>query len=302
MALVVNLRSRSGQRFFRQAIEELERQGIRVRQAYRCTTGFELAQAASNALASQIKTVVVGGGDGTLAAVVDVLANRPDLTLGLLPLGTGNVVAQHLKIPRDLSGAVSVIAAGRTAQIDLGEANGDFFVHTALIGYPASINHAVPPRLKRHFGKAAYALIVLASFFRAKPFHVTVIAGDERWEGETLLVMVGNGRFHQPASVLLPPSEVAKPGLRVYTPKSTHLTNLIRLAVSLWITHQQRPSSLLFTSANSVKIVADPCQEVDLDGEISGRTPVEIHRARRALRVLVPPTYDLGADDDVDQS
>jgi len=52
-----------------------------------------LPEAVRAAISNGLQTVVVGGGDGTISCVVDLFARRPDLTLGLLPLGTGNEVA-----------------------------------------------------------------------------------------------------------------------------------------------------------------------------------------------------------------
>lgn len=259
-----------------------------MRQSHLVRSGPEVQSAVSGAIASGLRTIVVGGGDGTVSAVVDHLANRPGLTLGLLPMGTGNEVARVLGIPLDLDGACRVVAGGRVAEVDLVEADGNFFLHTALVGYPAQVNHTIPAGLKLRLGRVAYAYAFLLSLLRVKPFRATVTAGDERWEGETALVAVGNPEFHVPARILLPPSCMEKGGLIVYTPRDSRRTTLVRLAVGLWITRRRQPSLLHCLSADSVTVAADPPQAVDLDGEFGKVTPAEFRLARKALRVLVP--------------
>lgn len=288
IALVINLRSRSGLRASERAIRELERHGVQVGRSYLVTSGQALIESIREAINSGYRTIVVGGGDGTISAAVDLLANKPDLTMGLLPFGTGNEVARVLGIPLDLEDACRVVAHGRVNTVDLAETGGNYFVHTAMIGYPAQVNSEVPSWLKQRLGKTAYAYTFLRSIAGARPFRVTMTVGEARWEGETILVIVGNGQFHTPASAFLPRSEYAESSLLVYTPRSTSWTSLVRLAIDLWVTRRRQPSLLLFRRADKVAIVANPPQVVDLDGEIARTTPVTIQIARNALRVLVP--------------
>lgn len=288
VALVVNVRSRSGSVASQAARDELERQGVRVRRSQLVRTGRQLTDAVRGAIAAGLKTIVVGGGDGTLSAVVDLLANRADLTLGLLPTGTGNEVARILGIPMDLPRACGVIARGRVVDVDLAAANGDYFVHTALVGYPARANNMVPAWLKLRLGKMAYLYSFLVALLGARPFRATIRAGSARWEGDTIVVVVGNTRFHPPARVVLPRTRVLEGRLLVYTPRDTRLTTMVHLLYSLWILRQAHPSSLVLLSGDEVSITTDRAQEVDLDGEFAHLTPVKLRLARGALRMLVP--------------
>lgn len=286
--VVINLRSRSGQDIAQSAQKELERQGVRVRGSRLARSGPELLTAVRGAIESGVGTLVIGGGDGTISTVVDLLANRPHLTLGLLPVGTGNEVARVLGIPLGLTGACRVIARGRATTIDLAEARGNYFVHTALIGYPAHANHIIPPWLKRRLGKAAYLYAFLASIFGARPFHATVTAGSSRWEVDTKLVIVGNGRFHTPCRILLPPSDWGGESLVVYAPRDTRWSTALKLVVGLWITRRPQRELLLSAAAEDVTVTAEPPQPIDLDGEMARPTPAGFRLARAALRMLVP--------------
>lgn len=288
VAVLINLRSRQGWNLARPALEGLRRLGVKVVQEDLVKSGPGMMKAARRAVESGVSTVVVGGGDGTISAVVNLLARRPDLTLGILPVGTGNEVARILGIPLDLPGACQVIASGRIEAVDLVEANGNFFLHTALIGYPARVNHTISPALKARFGTVAYTISLLRAMFGSGAFKARVTGRDVEWEGETIAVIAGNGRFHLPAHVLLPHRGGKEDGLVVYAPRGSQLSTMFRLAVGLWVTRKEQPELLFAVRGDSVTVEADPSQDVDLDGEYARQTPVHFRLARAALRVLVP--------------
>ncbi len=288
VAVLINLRSRHGQELSHAALEELRSHGLKIKQTHLVKSGPGMMKAARAAIDSGADTIVVGGGDGTISGVVNLLAKRPDLTLGIIPVGTGNEVARILGIPHDLPGACQVIASGRVEAVDLAEANGKYFLHTGLVGYPAHVNHSIPSWLKARFGKVAYTLSLLRAMIGARPFRVRVTSGDVTWEGETIAVIAGNGRFHLPAHVLLPRRGGRERGLVVYTPRGSNFSTMFRLAASLWITRKKQPELLFAVRGTSVTVETTPPQDVDLDGEYARQTPVRFRLARAALRVLVP--------------
>jgi len=224
--------------------------------------------------------------------VVDLFAHQPQLTLGLLPVGTGNEVARVLGIPLDLASACRVIATGRVVEIDLAQANGNYFVHTGLVGYAAYANRHVPAWLKALLGKAAYFYVLASSLLHRRAFRARVATAGKCWEGETPLILVGNGRFHQPARALLPPREWRDGSLIVYGPRDSRWTTLLSLAISLWITRRPRPALLFCLSGREVSVHARPPQPTDLDGEYGRSTPVIFRLAPRALRMLVPASQE----------
>jgi diacylglycerol kinase (ATP) len=286
-ALIINRRSRSGRESARRALEELERAGMSVRLHRLVKGGPDLNAAVREAIREGLGTVIVGGGDGTLSAAAQLLVGRPELRLGVLPVGTGNDMARALGIPLDLKGACGVIAAGHADGIDVGEANGRFFLHTSLIGYPAIANHETPGWMKRRLGKLAYAYSTLLSILRAERFEVSVTAGSTKWEGKTSLLVVGNGRFHWPARSLLEREESLRNSLIIYTPRNSHRLTLLRLIFKL-VTGGKQRSLLLHEATDSVTVETDPPQPVDLDGEYTRHTPIHFRLVRQGLRVLVP--------------
>lgn len=83
-----------------------------------------------------IDAVVVAGGDGTIACAAQVLVGG-DTPLGMVPLGTMNLLAKDLGIPVDLDAAVAALRTGEARAIDVGEVNGHVFLINSVLGLPA---------------------------------------------------------------------------------------------------------------------------------------------------------------------
>ena len=133
-------------------------------------TADELAGLAKEA-ARAGSLVVIAGGDGTINLVVNAVAGH-DVPLGILPLGTANDLAAHLKIPLDPAAAAARIATGPVRQIDLVEVNGRRFCTVGGLGLVSqsaeSVNRlrAASPWLRaaaKPLGSEIYALVALAN-------------------------------------------------------------------------------------------------------------------------------------------
>ncbi len=111
---------------------------------------------ARKALAAGARQVVAAGGDGTVRACAQVLAGT-DVPLAIIPVGTGNLAARALGLPRRADGALAVAFGGRNRRIDLAAADGIPFLAMAGIGLDAAVVGSTPQSLKERFGWLAYA-------------------------------------------------------------------------------------------------------------------------------------------------
>lgn len=99
--------------------------------------------------------IVAAGGDGTVNEVVNgMAADSPPLTI--LPLGTTNVLALEIGLPRRFEEACDLALHGQPTLIHLGLADQRRFVLMAGVGFDAAVVHGVNLRLKRALGKGAY--------------------------------------------------------------------------------------------------------------------------------------------------
>lgn len=204
--LVVNTRSRRGERSYATAKRLLKEAGVRIEAAYPVRNAERLPDIVRSEIEKGRSLIIVGGGDGTVSSVVDDFAYR-DVAFGLLPLGTANSFARTLGIPLDLAGAVEVIARGNVADIDLGAINGDYFANGAAIGLPSAIARATPHGLKRWPGRAAYPIVALNKLARLPAFECTVTVGDQSRTQRTLDIAIAISGY-QGGALIAPDANV----------------------------------------------------------------------------------------------
>lgn len=178
--------------------DRAESLGYALEQTEEAGDAITLAQEAAETGAS---TIVAAGGDGTVNEVVrgiDRAGAFDSVTLGILPLGTGNNFAEQIGIP-DLDTAFAVLEDGDRRKIDLGQANDRPFVNSCVAGLTAESSDETSHDMKNRLGVLAYVITTLESLADFESLRLTVDmeeGGTETraWTGEALCVLIGNGR------------------------------------------------------------------------------------------------------------
>lgn len=171
--------------------------------------GTGMAEAAAVAGAD---LVMVCGGDGTVREVCAELAGT-GIPVGIIPAGTGNLLARNLDIPLYLRAAIDVALTGQDRAIDLAEVSGDGFEDThflvmAGMGFDAAIMEGVNEDIKKRVGWLAYVLSGLKSLmFPAVRVEVSIDDG-EFTKHRARTVVVGNVGFLQAGMPLLPDAAI----------------------------------------------------------------------------------------------
>jgi len=300
--LVVNTKSRRGGDGLTEIIEALKARGIALAATHRLSRKRSMETVLGEALAGGVRRVLIGGGDGTLSLALPHLLGR-DVTVGVLPLGTGNDFARSLGIPATLEAACDVIAGGYTARVDVGLANGRPFLNAASLGLATAIAKRLTPSLKRRAGKLAYPVAAMAELWEHQPFRVLLRtdAGEERLD--VLQLVVGNGRYHGAGNMVSPDAVMDDRRLDAYliaAPSAEsgqegtglgHMKDVSTLArVALSLRRGEHVSHPAVTSLRTARLYVDatPAQDINADGELIGQTPVLFELAPAALRVYAP--------------
>jgi diacylglycerol kinase family enzyme len=119
-----------------------------------------------------------------------------EVPLGIIPLGTVNVLAREFGIPLNPTQALKVALEGSVRRIDLGMANGQPFALMAGLGFDAQVVSAVVPRLKELFGPVAYVTAGLRVLTRYKPSRFHFTADGMEFDLPAWLVVVGNASYY----------------------------------------------------------------------------------------------------------
>jgi diacylglycerol kinase (ATP) len=290
-ALIVNTRSRTGERAFFQALDHLQEMHVPLGVTYPIRDPARLPEAVQEVLGDGYEFLILGGGDGTVSSVVDFLADRGTL-LGLLPLGTANDFARTLDIPEDIEEACKLIANGNVVDIDLGLAGDNFYVNVASVGLSVEATRALSPWLKKSTGPLAYPVAAIRAFLKHEPFsaRLTFPEGDhEPVEYDRLLqVAVGNGRFYGGGMIVALESGIDDKTLDIYAIDLGRRRDLIGAVRYLKSGDFIKTDGVHNFRTPRVRLETDPDLPVNIDGEVVTRTPQDFSVAQNALSVLVP--------------
>ncbi len=116
--------------------------------------------------------VAVAGGDGTLNLALNNIS--PNANIGLIPIGTANVVAKELGFPKRILDIFKLLLTGALQKIDLGVCCNKKFAFVAGIGFDAVVANSVSKLLKSYLGQAAYAIALFKTLLTYKPSELTI--------------------------------------------------------------------------------------------------------------------------------
>lgn len=279
---------RRRRRLFR-AIEVLEAAGVVIELAD--TTGPGDATRLAEEAPPGCAAVIAAGGDGTINEVVNGMMRRDGAdglpALGILPLGTANVLAQELGIPPDAAAAARVIAGGRLRPIVPARCNGRYYMMMCGAGFDGRVVRAVGPRLKRLFGKGAFALHGMRQWWMGGMAGLAV-AIDGGPPVPAASVVVSRGRYYGGRYVVAPGADLAEPRLHVCLFDRGDRFSTLAYMVWLGIGRLARRHDYAVLPAQSVEIQGAEGEPVQADGEVCGTVPIRIGMADRPLDVLVP--------------
>jgi diacylglycerol kinase family enzyme len=258
-------------------------------------SGEELKESAGRALQqstrNEIDALVVGGGDGSIAAVAGVLADT-GLPIGILPLGTFNHFAKDLAIPLQVEQAVDVIAAGRVRSVDLGEVNGESFVNNSSIGiYPYLV--VGRERLREERGMGKWTAMALAAWRTLRHFplrRLHIHAGGQAERYRSPCVFIGNNEYCLTGATVGKRGRLDAGELCVYVAKQQSRLALFWLAFRSLLGFLDQSHDLRALKAPDVEITSHTSRLlVALDGEvIMLRTPLRYRARPNVLRVYAP--------------
>jgi len=294
-ALVIG-RRRKGRRIGRQVREVaalLRAGGWRIETRV-VTHKPQLERAAAKAVRAGCEVVVAVGGDGAVVRVASGLAET-QASLGIVPRGTGNLLAGNLKIPAGLRRATEVILAEHTRRIDLGRitidgSDSDFAVACG-IGFDAAVMAATKTGQKLRWGKLAYLANALGQTgtIRNVPHRITLDGVETRTEAAQVFI-ANFGRMLP----FVAPKRAIEPDDGLLDVIIVRASGPFPGLLASWEAIRQDDlgessgGHVFRAQAREIRVETDPERLVETDGNAVGRTPIVATVRERALRVIVP--------------
>lgn len=250
---------------------------------------------AAYGVAEGVDVVTVFGGDGTTMQAAASLVGT-DVALGVIPGGTGNLLAGNLRIPASPARAARALVTARPKRFDLGRmerpSGAQYFAVACGAGYDARVMAGTLAVHKRRWGMAAYVATTLRLISDIRStMHAITIDGVE-YEANAAMVLVANCGEVIPPFVRLGPGITPDDGLLdVVVVRANSFSQSVQ---AVWELLRVTPGTLgdagyvAHARGREVRVETEPVQPVQLDGEPGGETPFTASVVPGAIKVMVP--------------
>ncbi|MFN8758464.1 MAG: diacylglycerol/lipid kinase family protein [Tagaea sp.] len=275
---------RRRRRFLSRVLEALERRGLSVRLEPTRRRG-DAEALARGARTGGADRVVVAGGDGTINEALNGLEG-PVPPLGIVPLGTANVLAHELGLGARAEAVAAAIAEGSPRAVTLGLVNGRRFSMMAGVGFDAHVVRDVSPRLKRAIGKGAYALETLRQLFVFAPrtYDLRIDGAAHR----AASVIVCNGHYYGGKFVAAPAARLDAPEFQVVLFGRAGRLAILRYALALAFGRLPALADVTILPARTVEIAGPTGEPVQADGDILAHLPARFDAVPEAAKLVGP--------------
>ena len=237
------------------------------------------------ALDSGATRIIAGGGDGTINAVANALlgdgSSKPEVTLGVCPLGTANDFAHGCSLPvKDLAECLRIACTRDGRDIDVGVLNGRYFINVASAGFGAEITATTPVQLKKALGGGAYTLMGMIKAMNLAPYEGRLlIPGEDSVEGSMVFMAVGNNHFAGGGFDIAPLAKLDDGLLDLTAIRTDRGVDLVGIGQELEDPMNSENKLVFYRQLPKFTIESDKKIHCNLDGE-------PIHKKRLKFNVL----------------
>ena len=275
---------RRPRRYLDRVIAALHARGTSVEQVETTHPGHGEA-IARTVRPDRFDAVVAAGGDGTINEIVNGMA-RDALPLAIVPVGTGNVLANEIGLPDQAGALAAVIAAGRRRRVHLGEVDGRLFTMMAGIGFDAHVVAGIDLVLKRRVGKLAYAVETLRRMVKWGLLPYRVDIDGVTYDCASLIA--AKGHFYGGRFVAAPEASLDRPSFDIVLFERSGRLAALRYALALASGRLARLPDVRIVRGREIVIAGHDGEPVQADGDTIARLPAAIRLAEATIDLIVP--------------
>jgi len=235
--------------------------------------------------------LVIAGGDGTVYHAINGLMRRPDrkaVQIGIVPIGTGNAGAWDTTGVRSIEEAVRVIADGRSRSVDVGTFLMDhqtyYFLNVIGAGFVAEVGK-VAGKFK-WMGEFAYSAGVFWELVNLRPHHMHFEVDGDQFDLEGTFVEFCNTRYTAADMLMAPGAEIDDGYLDMVICKDITRRLLVKSFPKIFKGTHVEMEEIDVLKVQSVKLWTEEPKVLIPDGEIFGRTPIEVGIEPGAVKVF----------------
>lgn len=228
--------------------------------------------------------IIAAGGDGTINEVINGI--KDDTKLGIIPLGTANILAIEARIKNDVESICKSIENGTTKKIFISNINNKKFFLMAGIGYDGDIVHNMKPFLKKIFGKVMFGYLGFIEFLKMKKYEIIVETEEEKFSGNW--VLVSKAQHYAGPYKITKSTSIFDDSIVCYIFKDLNrFSFLYYIFLILFYGDLSRSKKIKTLSSRKIKISSNEKVNIQCDGERYGTLPIEISFKSEPINLLI---------------
>ncbi len=253
----------------------------------------QIPQIAQQIVDEKVDWVIIAGGDGTIRAMIEQLANRKYVPyISVFPAGTVNLVAKELLLKADPHKWIKRVAKGITVPVYLGRANGNAFLTVAGIGFDSLVVDNVSEKEKKILNKLAYVwqgteIMRKELLFNNWRYRFQVRFDDEEEWLEGTSVIVGKSRYYAGRYNLFNGASLSSPLLHVAVFTGDKRGDFIRYAACIAMEALTLDNDIIIRTAKKLEIRCNAEGfAAELDGDAVTTAPLMIEMEQEPIKFL----------------
>lgn len=240
-----------------------------------------------DAISKKVDIIVACGGDGTINEIASLLVNT-DITVGIIPRGSGNGLATHFGLKKDLTSALLTLKEGYTIQMDVGQIGSKYFFSNCGTGIVAEVIHqyeSIPER--KFYGYFKAGISSLSQIGKTK--ELKILVDDIKYTTKHLFVSNSNIMGY---NMSITPLASVQDGIfdLVLLPAYSSFRFIIFCLFALLKKHQLLKDVKILKAKNIRIITQEKPIKLQLDGEgiFLDEREIEISMLPNSLNIIVP--------------
>ena len=246
---------------------------------------INITQLVANLSLDKTDLVIAAGGDGTINSVINglMISNIP---LGIIPIGSVNILALDLGISSDIQQACLQIINGQMKKIDIGKVNETYFSSMAGIGFDAKVIKHTPIKLKKKHGLLSFAFIAfkLITTYKFRPIHL--FFDDNNNIKTAYFVIINNAKYYGGKFIVSPLSSLTDGKLDITLLKKGSILSLLSFAKHLIYGTLDQCSQTEFIQATKLSLKENEKHHTHVDAEYIGKKHITISIKAMGLSII----------------
>ena len=242
----------------------------------------------AQAVQDGIDVVVAIGGDGTVNEVGSSLVGT-DTALAIVPCGSGNGLARHLRISMNASRALQVLNQGVVGNFDYCKVNGMPFFCTCGMGFDAEVSYKFSNEGTRGF--ITYIKTALAEYIKYKPKQYTIDIDGQQMQERAFVVACCNAAQYGNNAYIAPRATMQDGLIDVTVMHPFNIAQTPLIGARLFLRQLGHDHHVSIYRGQRVVIEREQDDIMHVDGDpMMMPARVEIENVSKGIHILVPPT------------